>query len=184
MPGANGRPAQGPRGENGQRMERDPDALLPLPAVAYDACDTQAGRVISLLPVRYSTNGHSVPVAHGHRDILVRGYVDEVVTSCRSRSYSPAQPLLRAGRLRLRPDPLPAAAGAEGRCSGPGGAVAGMGVARRVRDAAASAGVPHGTSGKAGVCAGAQGAGNHLPKGGAGCGERRPPAGGHSASTR
>ncbi len=80
--------------KTGQRMERDPDALLPLPPVAYDACDTQAGRVISLSPVRYRTNGHSVPVAHGHRDILVRGYVDEVVTSCspevtarHSRSY-------------------------------------------------------------------------------------------------
>ena len=32
----------------GQRMERDLDALLPLPPVAYDACDKQAGRVSSL----------------------------------------------------------------------------------------------------------------------------------------
>ena len=29
----------------GQRMERDLDALLPLPPVAYDACEKQAGRV-------------------------------------------------------------------------------------------------------------------------------------------
>ena len=31
----------------GQRMERDLDALLPLPPVAYDACEKQAGRVSS-----------------------------------------------------------------------------------------------------------------------------------------
>ena len=32
----------------GQRMERDLDALLPLPPAAYDACEKQAGRVSSL----------------------------------------------------------------------------------------------------------------------------------------
>ena len=40
----------------GQRMERDLDALLPLPPVAYDACDKQAGRVSALSLVRYRTN--------------------------------------------------------------------------------------------------------------------------------
>ena len=68
----------------GQRMERDLDALLPLPAVPYDACDKQAGRVSSLSLVRYKTNDYSVPVAFGHRDVLVRGYVDRVVISCGS----------------------------------------------------------------------------------------------------
>ena len=37
----------------GQRMERDLDALLPLPPVAYDACDKQAGLVSALSLVRY-----------------------------------------------------------------------------------------------------------------------------------
>ena len=68
----------------GQRMERDLDALLPLPPVPYDACDRQAGRVSSLSLVRYRTNDYSVPVAYGHRDVMVRGYVDEVVISCGS----------------------------------------------------------------------------------------------------
>ena len=68
----------------GQRMERDLDALLPLPPVPYDACDRQAGRVSSLSLVRYRTNDYSVPVAYGHRDVLVRGYVAEVVISCGS----------------------------------------------------------------------------------------------------
>ena len=66
----------------GQRMERDLEALLKLPSVPYDACDKQAGRVSSLSLVRYRTNDYSAPVAYGHRDVLVRGYVDEVVISC------------------------------------------------------------------------------------------------------
>ena len=66
----------------GQRMERDLEALLPLPAAAYEACDQQASRVSSLSLVRYRTNDYSVPVAYGHRDVLVKGYVDEVVISC------------------------------------------------------------------------------------------------------
>ena len=57
----------------GQRMERDLDALLPLPAVPYDTCDRQAGRVSSLSLVRYRTNDYSVPVACGHRDVMIRG---------------------------------------------------------------------------------------------------------------
>ena len=68
----------------GQRMERDLDALLPSPPVAYDACEKQAGRVSSLSLVRYKTNDYSAPVAFGHRDVLVRGYVDRVVISCGS----------------------------------------------------------------------------------------------------
>ena len=66
----------------GQRMERDLEALLLLPPVAYDACEKQAGRVSSLSLVRYRTNDYSAPVAYGHRDVLVKGYVDRVVISC------------------------------------------------------------------------------------------------------
>jgi hypothetical protein len=33
--------------------------------------------------VRYKTNDYSVPVAYGHQDVWVRGYVDEVVIGCR-----------------------------------------------------------------------------------------------------
>ena len=68
----------------GQRMERDLEALLKLPSVPYDACDKQAGWVRSLSLVRYRTNDHSVPVAYGNRDVLVRGYVDQAVISCGS----------------------------------------------------------------------------------------------------
>ena len=67
----------------GQRLERGLEALLSLPASPYDACGRQAGRVSSLSLVRYRTNDYSVPVAYGHRDVLVKGYVAEVVISCR-----------------------------------------------------------------------------------------------------
>ena len=66
----------------GERMVGDLDALLPLPAVPYDPSDRRLTRVSSLSLVRYRTNDYSVPVAYGHRDVLVRGYVDEVVVSC------------------------------------------------------------------------------------------------------
>ncbi len=68
----------------GQRMERDLEALRPLPAAPYDACEKQAGRVSSLSLVRYRANDYSAPVAYGHRDVLVKGYVDRVVISCGS----------------------------------------------------------------------------------------------------
>ena len=68
----------------GQRMERDLDALLPLPTTHYDASDRHVSRVSSLSLVRYRTNDYSVPVAYGHREVLVRGYVDRVVISCGS----------------------------------------------------------------------------------------------------
>ena len=46
----------------GRRMERDLEARLSL--------------------VRHKTNDYSAPVAFGHRDVLVKGYVAEVVISC------------------------------------------------------------------------------------------------------
>ena len=75
---------RGHSGSIGQRMERDLEALLPLPEAPYDACENQAGRVSSLSLVRYRTNDYSAPVAYGHRDVLVKGYVDRVVIICGS----------------------------------------------------------------------------------------------------
>ena len=70
----------------GQQMERDLEALLALlPAVAYDASDKHVRPSVSSLSlVRYRTNDYSVPVAYGHREVLVPGYVGEVVISCGS----------------------------------------------------------------------------------------------------
>ena len=77
-----GRQLRGHKETIGQRMERDLMTLLPLPAVPYDASDKHVSRVSSLSLVRYRTNDYSVPVAYGHREVLVRGYVGEVVISC------------------------------------------------------------------------------------------------------
>ena len=66
----------------GERLERDLAAFqTPLPA-PYDACEKVPTRVSSLSLVRYRLNDYSVPTTYGHRDVLVRGYVHDVVISC------------------------------------------------------------------------------------------------------
>ena len=65
-----------------ERLKHDIAAFQELPAVAYDACDKQPARVSSLSLVRYRSNDYSVPTAYGHREVLVRGYVHEVVIAC------------------------------------------------------------------------------------------------------
>ena len=66
----------------GERLERDLAALRkPLPP-PYDACEKVATRVSSLSLVRYRRNDYSVPTSFGHREVIVRGYVHEVVIAC------------------------------------------------------------------------------------------------------
>jgi transposase len=67
-----------------ERFERDCAVLLPLPAAPYEACEKRTARVSSLSLVRYRGNDYSVPTAYGHRDVLVKGYVQEVVIACGS----------------------------------------------------------------------------------------------------
>jgi hypothetical protein len=66
----------------GQRLQRDLEAMMPLPPAPFAACDQATGRVSSQALVRYRTNDYSVPVAYGHRDVWIRGYVDQVVIGC------------------------------------------------------------------------------------------------------
>jgi transposase len=72
----------------GERFERDRKAFLPLPAAPYEACDKRSTRVTSLSLVRYRTNDYSVPTRYGHREVLVKGYVDEVVVCCGSEEIA------------------------------------------------------------------------------------------------
>ncbi len=81
----------------GERLMRDLDALLALPAVPYDACEKVSTRATSISMVRYRRNDYSVPVAYTHREVQIRGYVGEVVIGCgtdviarRRRSYEKA----------------------------------------------------------------------------------------------
>ena len=66
----------------GERLERDLAAFRkPLPP-PYDACEKVSTRVSSLSLVRYRLNDYSVPTSYGHREVMVRGYVHEVVIAC------------------------------------------------------------------------------------------------------
>jgi len=69
----------------GERFERDRAALLPLPVSAYEACEKRVARVSSMSLVRYRSNDYSVPTEYGHRDVLVKGYVHQVVIVCGSQ---------------------------------------------------------------------------------------------------
>ena len=69
----------------GERSERDRAAFLPLPASVYETCEKRLARVSSMSLVRYRTNDYSVPTEYGHRDVLVKGYVHEVLIVCGSR---------------------------------------------------------------------------------------------------
>lgn len=73
---------RGHDGTIGERLQRDLTVLhKPLPA-PYDACEKVTTGVSSLSLVRYRLNDYSVPTAFGHRKVLVRGYVHEVVIAC------------------------------------------------------------------------------------------------------
>ncbi len=65
-----------------ERLARDLDKLLSLPPVPYEACDKWFTQASSLSLVRYKRNDYSVPTAYAHMQVLVRGYVHEVVISC------------------------------------------------------------------------------------------------------
>jgi transposase len=66
----------------GERFEQDKAAFLPLPGATYEAFTEESRKVSSTSLVRFETNDYSVPVAYGHREVLIKGYVHEVVISC------------------------------------------------------------------------------------------------------
>jgi len=66
----------------GERLKADLAAMQALPAAPFEACDVQSGQVTSTSMVRYRGNDYSVPVAYGHRDVWIKGFVDRVVIGC------------------------------------------------------------------------------------------------------
>ncbi len=82
----------------GERLQRDLAAMMPLPPAPFEACDQATGRVSSQALVRYRTNDYSVPVSYGHREVWIRGYVDEVVIGCGGDGEPPKAPPVRARR--------------------------------------------------------------------------------------
>ena len=72
------RPRQDDRPKIGARSGRVPETTPA--AVRRLRQDSNEGSSLSL--VRYRLNDYSVPTKYGHRDVLVRGYVHDVVISC------------------------------------------------------------------------------------------------------
>jgi transposase len=66
----------------GDRLDADLAAMRDLPAAPFEACDLQSGQVTSTSVVRYRGNDYSVPVAYGHREVWIKGFVDRVVIGC------------------------------------------------------------------------------------------------------
>jgi len=63
----------------GERLLDDLTAFRPLPAGLFEACEVRAGRVRSTSLVRYRCNDYSVPTTHGLRQVIIKGFVDEVM---------------------------------------------------------------------------------------------------------
>lgn len=66
----------------GDRLVADLAAMRDLPGAPFEACDLQSGQVTSTSQVRYRGNDYSVPVAYGHREVWIKGFVDRVVIGC------------------------------------------------------------------------------------------------------
>lgn len=88
----------------GERFERDRAKLLPLPVAAYEACDKRSTGASSQALVRYETNDYSVPVEYGHRQVLVKAFVWEVVIAFGSEVI--ARHARSYGREEMIFDPL------------------------------------------------------------------------------
>ncbi len=67
----------------GEILSVNLSAMSLLPAALFESCNQISDRVSSQSLVRYDTNDGSVPVACGHQEVWVRGYVDRVVIGCR-----------------------------------------------------------------------------------------------------
>ena len=63
----------------GERLLDDLSAFRPLPSGTFEPCEMRTARVSSTSLVRYRGNDYSVPTTHGHRNVVVKGFVDEVV---------------------------------------------------------------------------------------------------------
>jgi hypothetical protein len=64
------------------RLDADLPVFRALPSGAFEACEKRAGRVSSTALVRYRGSDYSVSTVYGHRDVLVKGFIDQVVISC------------------------------------------------------------------------------------------------------
>ena len=66
----------------GERLAADKAALRDLPATPFEPCHKCSTKVSSMALVRYRLNDYSVPATYGFRDVLVKGFVDQVAIFC------------------------------------------------------------------------------------------------------
>ena len=109
----------------GERLVADTAALRDLPAVALEPCEKRAARVSSTALVRYRSNDYSVPTRYGFQDVLVKGFVDEVVILCGGKEIARhprcyalgafvADPLHYLALIEMKPNALDQAAALQG----------------------------------------------------------------------
>ena len=109
----------------GERLVADTAALRALPAVPLEPCEKRSGRVSSTALVRYRCNDYSVPTRYGFQEVVVKGFVDEVVILCggqiiarHPRSYAEgafiADPLHYLALIEIKPNALDQAAALRG----------------------------------------------------------------------
>lgn len=63
----------------GERLTADLVQFRSLPAGTFEPCEKRTARVSSTSLVRYRMNDYSVPTIYGFRDVIVKGFVDDVV---------------------------------------------------------------------------------------------------------
>ena len=66
----------------GERLIADRAVLRPLPEAMLEPCDKRPAKVSSTALVRYRMNDYSVPTAYCFRDVLVKGFVNQVAIIC------------------------------------------------------------------------------------------------------
>ena len=109
----------------GERLVADTTALRALPAVPLEPCEKRSSRVSSTALVRYRCNDYSVPTRYGFQEVMVKGFVDEVVIQCAGkiiarhpRSYAEgafiADPLHYLALIEMKPNALDQAAALQG----------------------------------------------------------------------
>jgi len=109
----------------GARLTADAAAFRTDPAGPFEPCEKAATRVSAFSLVRYRTNDYSVPTRYGHREVLVKGFVDHVVIVCgaeiiarHARSYAKADlifdPIHYLELLERKPGALDQAAPLQG----------------------------------------------------------------------
>ena len=72
----------------GERLVADTAFIRTLPATPLEPCEKRAARVSSTALVRYCGNDYSTPTAHGFQEVLVKGFVEEVVILCRGEEIA------------------------------------------------------------------------------------------------